>query len=42
MAAGLGWVLGVVLGYFAVFMGALAYGQWTTRGLDVYRGPAQK
>ena len=27
-------VICVVLGYFAIFLTALGYGQWTTRHLD--------
>ena len=33
MAAGLGWVLLAVLGYFGVFIVAVGYAQWTTRGM---------
>ena len=38
MAAGLPLVLTAVLGYFAVFIVALGYAQWVTRGMDVHRG----
>lgn len=37
MVAGLGWVLLAVFGIFGAFMAALAYAQWATRGMDVYR-----
>lgn len=33
MAAGLGLVIGAVLTLFGAFMGVLAYGQWSTRGV---------
>jgi hypothetical protein len=38
MAAGLPLVLTAVLALFGVFVLALGYAQWTTRGMDVYRG----
>nr|WP_295891726.1 hypothetical protein [uncultured Devosia sp.] len=38
MAAGLPLVIAAVLALFTVFALALAYAQWTTRGMDVYRG----
>ena len=37
MAAGLNLVLFGVFAYFGVFLAAVGYAQWTTRGLDVYR-----
>jgi len=37
MAANLHLVIIAVLSVFGVFMAALAYAQWTTRGMDVFR-----
>jgi len=37
MAAGLHLVIIAVLGLFGVFVAALGYAQWTTRGVEVVR-----
>lgn len=37
MAANLNLVLAAVIALFTVFSAALAYAQWSTRGMDVYR-----
>lgn len=39
MAANLHLIIIAVLSLFSVFAIALAYAQWTTRGMDVYRAP---
>ncbi|HEV7344375.1 MAG TPA: hypothetical protein VGN60_01900 [Devosia sp.] len=38
MAANLHLVFIAALSLFSVFGGALAFAQWSTRGMDVYRG----
>ena len=37
MAANLHLVITAVLTVFGVFVAALAYAQWSTRGIEVYR-----
>ena len=34
-------VLIIILAYFAVFILAVGYAQWTTRGMDVHRAAAK-
>lgn len=37
MAAGLGMLALAVAGLFGIFMTALGYAQWSTRGIEVHR-----